>query len=189
MGTRPQFTDPSDYVTPSVTGHNAAMAQAIRTEIARRDMTQRQFATLVGATEERISLVLRCIRRADPATLDRWARALGMRWHVELVVYYCEQGEPGIADGPSMGGRRPDVATMVGQSADVDGADDHGAGDGVGGGLPGIAGPEITPDSGEPPPLREACPECDGEGCTTCSGKGWRINPDLGTPGTGGTDG
>lgn len=27
------------------------------------------------------------------------------------------------------------------------------------------------------PPLRDACPECDGKGCPVCEGRGWRINP------------
>jgi transcriptional regulator with XRE-family HTH domain len=77
--------DVPDYTTPAVTGHNAAMARMLRAEIAARGLTQREFAQLVRASEERVSLVLRCIRRADPATLDRWARALGAQWQVHLV--------------------------------------------------------------------------------------------------------
>ena len=36
-----------------------------------------------------------------------------------------------------------------------------------------------TPDTSEPPPLREVCADCDGRGCETCDGMGWRINPDY----------
>lgn len=73
------------YTVPSYTGHSATMAALLRAELQRRDITQRAFAELVGASEARVSLVLRGIRRADPATLDRWAGALGMEWRIELV--------------------------------------------------------------------------------------------------------
>jgi hypothetical protein len=38
---------------------------------------------------------------------------------------------------------------------------------------------DVSPDTGEPPPLREACADCEGRGCGTCDGMGWRINPDY----------
>lgn len=96
---RPKLGDgygTADYTTPAITGHSCAMATAIRTELKLRGLSQREFADLIGATEERVSLVLRCIRRADPATLDRWANALGMRWIVSLVPIDVERPDADV---------------------------------------------------------------------------------------------
>ena len=60
------------------------MASLLAEAVALRGLSQRQFATLVGASPKHVCRVFNGQETAHTKTLDKWAEALRVRFVIEL---------------------------------------------------------------------------------------------------------